>query len=413
MLSLLRREREFRKLWAGQSISLLGDQITAVALPLTAVLALDASAAEMGVLVAAEWLPYLLLSLVAALWVDRRRRRRLVLVGADLARALALVSVPVAYWLDALTMWHLVATAFVVGAFSTLFGAAYSAFFLRLVRREDVVEATGAWTFSRSVSFVGGPPAAGALVQVLGAPVALVVDAASYVVSALFVGRIRVEEPPLGPTAQESARDRLVEGVRFLFGQPVLRASLACSSTINFFNLMFQAVLVVFMVRTLDLSPALIGIVLGTGAIGGVVGAALGPRIGRRIGIGPAVVVGSILFPAPLLLFALASGPRPVVLAMLFAGEFLAGFGVMVFDIHAGSLNVLLTPERLRPRQYAVFTTVNYGVRPIGALAGGFLGSAIGLREAVFVGALGACFGILWLVRSPIPAMREAPAEAA
>jgi MFS family permease len=156
-----------------------------------------------------------------------------------------------------------------------------------------------------------------------------------------------------------------------------------------------------------------IGIVLGTGAVGGVVGAALGPRIGRRIGIGPAVVLGAILFPAPLILFALASGPRPAVLAMLFVGEFLAGFGVMVFDIHANSLSVLLTPERLRPRQYAVFTTINYGVRPVGALVGGLLGSALGLREAVLVGAFGACLGVLWLLPSPLPRIREAPAEAA
>jgi predicted MFS family arabinose efflux permease len=412
VIALLRRAREFRKLWTGQTISLLGDQITAVALPLAAVLVLDASAAEVGVLVAAEWLPYLLLSLAAALWVDRRRQRRLVLVAADLARALVLLSIPVAYALDVLTIWHLVAAAFLVGTFSALFAAAYSAFWVLLVPREDVVEAQGAWTVSRSASFVAGPPAAGVLVQAVGAPVALVVDAVSYAVSALFVRSVRVDEPPLDESAGESVRRRLVEGFRFLFGQPLLRATLGCATTINFFNFVFHSVVVVFMVRTLHLSPALIGIVLGAGAVGAVVGAALGPRIGRRIGLGRAIVLGSILFPAPLLLFPLAAGPRPLVLAMLFLGEFAAGFGVMVFDIHSNSLSVLVTPLRLRPRQVAAFTTINYGVRPAGALVGGLLGSAVGLREAVLVGAAGACLGIVWLLRSPIPALRDAPAEA-
>ncbi|MGH3102956.1 MAG: MFS transporter, partial [Gaiellaceae bacterium] len=378
-----------------------------------AVLVLDASAAEMGVLAAAAWLPYLLFSLAAALWVDRRARRKLVLVAGDLGRALVLVTVPLAFALDALTVEHLIAAAFLVGAFSTVFGAAYSAFFVRLVPRADVVEANGVLSVSRSVSFVGGPPAAGFLVQALGAPVALLVDALSFVGSALFVGRIRIDEPPVETAEMEGARRRLAEGFRFLFGHPTLRASLGCAATVNLFNFVFHAIVVLFTARELGLSPALIGLVLGVGAVGGIVGASLGPAIGRRMGLGPAIVLGSVLFPAPLVLFPLAGGPRPVVIAMLFAGEFLAGFGVMVFDIHANSLAVLSTPEPMRPRQYAVFTTINYGVRPIGALAGGFLGAAIGLRPTLLIGAVGACLGVLWLLPSPVPALREVPAEAA
>lgn len=407
----LSRNLQFRRLWAGQTISLAGDQVTIVALPLVAVLVLDASPAEMGVLTAAVWLPNLLFSLAASVWIDRGRALRRVLVAADVLRALALLTVPAAYWLDLLTLAQLVAVAFVVGTGQVAFSVAYSVFFPRVVDRQDVVEANGALSVSRSASYMAGPPAAGVLVQVLGAPVALVADALSFVASALFVRRI--DTPDRLPVEEgESVRRRLVEGFRFLFGHRLLRAFLACVTTINFFNFGFSALVLLFMVRDLGLSPTAIGVVLGAGAAGALVGAALGPRIGRRLGIGPAVVLGSVLFPAPLLLFPLASGPRPLVYATLFVAELVCGFGVMVFDIHGNSLSLLVTPERLRARQYATFNTINYGSRPLGAIAGGLLGAAIGVREALFVVAAGAVAGVFWLLASPAPRVRELPVEA-
>lgn len=401
----------FLNLWAGQSISVVGDQITALALPLAAVLLLDASATQMGLLTAASWAPHLLLSLFAGLWVDRTRRRKRLLVAADLGRALVLISVPLAYWLDVMTIEHLIAVALLVGGLSVVFDIAWSVFFLRVVPRADVVEANAKLSTSRSISFVAGPTAAGGLVQFLTAPGALLADALSFVASAVFIGRIRVDEPPLDPPNGETARRRLADGFRFLFGHPLLRPSLGCFATINFFNLAFGAIVILFMARELALSPATIGVVLGAGAVGGVVGAVAGPSVGRTIGMGPAIVVGAVLFPAPLVLFPLATGPEALVIAMLVVGEFLAGVGVMVLDIHGNSLSLLVTPERMRPRQSATFKFVNYGVRPVGALAGGFLGSAIGLRPALLLAAIGAMLGVLFLLASPIPSMREAPAE--
>jgi MFS family permease len=401
---------EFLKLWAGQSVSVVGDQISGLAIPLLAVLVLDASATQMGVLTAMIWAPHLLFSLGVGLYVDRRARRRRLMIAADLARAAALASIPVAYWLDVLTIEQLLGVAFVVGALSVLFDVAWATFFMRLVAREDVVEANAKLSASRSLSFVAGPPAAGGIVQALGAPVAVLADALSFVVSALFLGRIQAEEPPLPPANGESVRQRLEGGFRFLFGHPLLRAFLGCFATINLFNFAFNAIVVLFMARELDLSAGAIGVILGAGAVGGLVGTGAAAAVGRRLGMGPALMVGSVLFPLPLLLFPLAGGPEPLVWAMLVAGEFLAGAGVMILDIHGNSLMFLLTPEEMRPRQVATFKFVNYGVRPLGAFGGGLLGAAIGLRPALFVAAAGAVLGFLWLLASPTPRLREPPA---
>jgi MFS family permease len=403
-------QRDFLRLWAGQSVSVVGDQIGALALPLVAVLVLDASATEMGLLTAMVWLPHLLFSLGAGLYVDRRAQRLPLMVAGDLLRAALLASVPLAYAFAALTMEHLLVVAFAVGATTVVFDVAWSTFFMHVVPREDVVEANAKLSASRSLSFVVGPPAAGGLVQLLGAPVAVLADALSFVLSALFLRRIRTEEPPLPPDTGESIRRRLADGFRFLFGHPLLRAFLGCFATINFFNLGFHAIAVLYLARGLDLSAGAIGVILGTAAIGGLVGTAVAPWLGRRLGMGPALMVGAVLFPLPLLLFPLAAGPEPVVWAMLVVGEFLAGAGVMVLDIHGNSLIFLLTPEEMRPRQAATFRFVNYGVRPLGALGGGLLAAAIGLRPALLIAAAGAVLGVLWLVASPTPRLREVPA---
>jgi MFS family permease len=404
------RHPEFLKLWAGQTVSVVGDQITMLALPLAAVLVLDASAAEMGMLAAAGWLPHLVFALGAGLWVDRRRRKRWVMIATDLGRAAVLLSVPLAYWVDALTIEHLIAAAFAVGTLTVVFDIAWGVLFMRVVPRKDVVEANGKLMTSRSLSFVVGPPGAGGLVQAFGAPVAILLDAVSFVVSALFVTRVRVDELPVPDLNGERVRTRLASGFRFLFGHEILRPTLLCSATINLFNLGFWAIVLLYMAKELGLSAATIGVLLGAAAVGGVIGALAAPAVGRRLGMGATYTVGCVLFTAPLLLFPLAGGPRPLLLVLLFLGEFLSGIGVMLLDIQGNSIQFLLTPEVMRARQLATFKFVNYGVRPLGALGGGLLAEAIGLREALFVTATGAMLGVLWLLPSPTPRLREVPA---
>jgi MFS family permease len=408
----LLRERDFRNFWLGQSVSLLGDQITVIALPLAAVLVLDAGPADMGYLGAATLLPHLFLSLPAGVWLDRVANRKRIMVAADLGRALLLASIPTAYALDALSLAQLYAIGFLIGCLAVFFDLSYPTLFVSVTTRERYVEGNSLIHGSRSFSYVAGPSAGGLLVQLFSAPFALLADAVSFLVSALFVARVRSAEPPV-EREERRARDRLAEGLRFIAGNAIFRPSLTAVATLNFFNYAFHALFVLYAVRTLGLEPGTLGLVLGAGAVGAVVGAVAAGRVGRRIGIGPAFLLGCVLFPAPLILVPLADGPHWLVLVMLFSAEFLAGLGVMILDINAGSMMYALTPDRLRARATGAFNFVNWGIRPVGSLAGGALGASLGVRPALWVASVGAVAGALWLVPSPVPALRDLPEEAA
>jgi MFS family permease len=403
--ALLREDPRFRRFWAAQSVSLLGDQISLIALPLVAVLALDAGAAQMGYLVAAELAPNLLFSLHAGAWVDRRGRKRQTMIAADLGRAALIGSLPLAYAFDALTFPHMLVVGFLMGTLGVVFNVSYSSLFVALVPRERFLEASSIVNGSRALSYVGGPSTGGILVQAISAPATLVVDACSYVVSALFLCNVQVEEPASEPPG----KGHVVAGVRWVFGNPIVRAALGATATINFFNFVFFALFILYATRSLEIAPGTLGLVLGAGAVGGVLGSLVTGRIGRRIGIGRTFAAGCVLFPAPLLLVPLAGGPEPVVLACLFLAEFGSGLGVMMLDIAAGTISAAVVPDRLRSRVAGAYMVVNYGVRPLGALAGGALGSWIGLRPTLWIATSGALLGILWLLPSPILGLRELP----
>ena len=402
----LRRQPEFLKLWAAQSISQLGDQIALLALPLVAVLTLDASAAEMGFLTAAELMPHLLFSLFAGVWIERSQRRRRLMIVADIARAMLLASVPLAAAFDLLTFAQLLGVAFAVGTFTVMFDISWSTILVSVVPRRDFVEANSKLSLSRSVSFIAGPSIAGFLVQLLTAPVTLLLDAISFVGSALFLGRIRSQEPPVDEDGRESMLRSLRSGLRFVFGDELIRAQLACVATINLFNFVFWAIFVLYATKELGVSPGVLGLALGAGAVGGIVGAFVAVRLERMIGIGAAFTVGAVLFPLPLVLVPLATGSDLVIAVMLATAEFLSSVGVMVLDVNGNSMNLMRTPHRLRSRMVGSSRFVNYGMRPIGALLGGALGTAVGLQTTIWIGVLGALLGVVWLVFSPIPRLR-------
>ncbi len=402
---VLRENRPFRVYFAGQAISLFGDQVSMIALPLVGVLVLHASPAEMGYLTTAALVPNLLFSLHAGALVDRRGRRRETMIAADLGRAGLLATIPIAYAADALTFAQLYAVGFLIGTCSVLFNVSASTLFVSLVPREHYVEASSLQNGSRAGSFVGGPSLGGVLVQVLSAPVTLAVDAVSFIVSALTLSWIR----PVEPEADPAGRGHLTAGMRYVFGSPIVRPGLAAVTTINFFNFIFFALFTLYAVRYLHVQPGLLGVVLGAGAVGGLIGAFVTGRIVRRLGVGPAAILGCVLFPAPLVLVPLAAGPRWVVLACLFLAEFGSGFGVMLLDISYASINAALIPPRLRARVSGAVNVVNYGVRPVGAFVGGLAGSAIGVRETLWVATIGAIAGFLWLLPSPLRRMRELP----
>jgi len=401
----LLRERQFRHYWSAQTISLVGDQVSLLALPLLAALVLHASPAQMGYLTAAGLIPNLIFSLHAGVWVDRRPYRRHIMIAADLGRFLLVATIPVLYAFGDLRLWYLYAVAFAVGTLSIFFEVANTTLFVSLVPREGYVRASSLLNGSRAMSFVVGPSAAGWLVQLLTAPVALLVDAVSYLCSGLLLSRIRPVEPP--PETERTGQ--LSAGLRYLFRTATLRSMLLAMATVNFFNYMFWALVILYATVDLDISPGVLGVVLGAASFGALLGSVITGRLARGLGIGRAYVLGVVVFTAPLLLVPLADGPMPLVLGMLFAAEFTSGLGVMVLDITSGAIQAAVIPNEMRARVAGANRTVNYGIRPIGALAGGAAGTLLGVRPTLWVAAAGALLGLLFLVRSPVLSMRDLP----
>jgi MFS family permease len=416
----LLRDTGFRRYWSGQSISMFGDQISSIALPLVAVLTLHVNPAQMGFLAALVWLPSLLFGLHAGAWVDRRGRRRTTMITADLGRAALLASIPACYAAGVLTIWQLYAVAFGTGVFSVLFTVSQPAVFVALMPADRYLEGNSLVYGSRALSFVGGPSVGGLLVQLLTAPFAVLADAVSFLGSAFFLARIRPPEPPADP----AERGMVMAGARFIRNSAIVRASLVAVATVNFFNFMFFALFVLYAVRSLQVRPGELGLVLGAGAVGGVLGAIVTKRLADWIGVGWVYTWSCLVFTAPVLLVPLAGGPRPLILAMLFAAEFGSGFGVMTLDISIGSIFAAVIPNQLRARVSGAFQAVNYGVRPLGAVIGGFSGSAIGLRPTLWIAAAGGLAGFFLLLPTSLPrftmpsdsgpdAKREPPAGAA
>jgi MFS family permease len=405
---LLRRNANFRRYFFGQSISLLGDQVSLIALPLTAVLALHASAGQMGVLTTAYLLPNLLLSLHAGVWVDRSGRRRQVMLLADVARGLLTLTIPIAFAFGSLTWLQLYVVSFLLGCASVFFYVSYGGFFQTIVEREDYIEANTLLNGTRGFSFLAGTSLGGVLVQLLRGPYTLALDAGSFLWSAFFLRQIDVADPPGAP--RESGG--IGTGLRWIRNNPVIRAELLGVATINFFNFVYFALFLLYASRYLHVAPATIGVVLGVAAAGTLVASALTGRIARKIGVGPAFLIGCFLFPAPLLLVPAARGPHWLVIAFLFTAEFISGLGLMLLDILAGVIQGALIPPLVRSRVSGAFMVVNYGVRPLGTTVAGVLGTTIGVHETIWIGAAGALLGMLFLLPSPIRHIHDVPEQA-
>ena len=401
---------DFRRLWFGQTISVFGDQITQLGLPLVAVLTLGADATQMGTLTAVGLFPHLLFSLPAGVWLDRVRARRRLMIAADIGRAALIASIPVAYALGVLAMPQLYVVGFLAGTLSVVFDLSWNTLFVAVTQRERYVEAMALLNGSRSLASVAGPTIGGLLVQVLGAPLAMLGDAISYLGSVVFLRRIRSPEPPI-EHEEGSVRERLLAGLSFVIGDPIMRPTLLSVATVNLFTFASCALFILYATTTLGVSPGALGLALGTGSVGAVIGAIFATRIGRRIGLGPAYALGLVIYPVSLLLIPLA-GPdmsMVLILALLFGSEFGAGLGVMILDINVGAIIYARTPDRIRARAAGAFRFINYGVRPLGALLGGLLGGAVGVREAIWITTIAAIGGVLFLLGSPVLRLRDLP----
>jgi MFS family permease len=403
-----RRNRQFDRFWLGNGVSQFGDRISELAIPLIAVVMLRTDAAQSATLVALIWLPNVISPVVGA-WVDTRKDKRRMLIAADLLRALVLLSVPAAALFLHVTLWQLFIVAAVAGTGQMLFNVSYPSFFISLVPRSDYVAANSKLSTSRSASYVVGPAIGGALIQALTAPLAVLVDALTFLFSAFTIARIKVAETEPAADAGTSLGERLLAGLRFNFQHPIVRACMACSTTMNFFMYVGQALVLLFASRTLGLSAGVIGVALGIGAVGGLASALVAKKVIDVIGVGRAMMLGSVCYPAPFLLLGLASGSHWLTAGMLGATEWLSGMGVMLYDIANNSLKSAVIPPQMRSRAAGAYNAINYGSRPLGALVGGWLGTVVGLRPTLIVAAAGGVLGCLWLLGSPIARMATIP----
>ncbi len=404
---------DFLKLWGGQTISQFGSQITVLALPLTAALALQASPFQMGLLSAATVAPSLVVGLVAGVWVDRLRRRP-ILLAADLGRALLLLTIPLAAWLGALRMEVLYLAAFGTGLLTVFFDVAYAAYLPALVEREHLVEGNSKLETSRSAAQLAGPGLAGALVGLVTAPFALLVDALSFLLSACFLGAIRVvESAPHTDSRRRSTRREIVEGLRLVGGAPLLRALAGSAGTWNLSGGVIFAVFVLYVTRSLGLGPGVLGLVFAGGNAGFLLGALLAERVTRRFGPGRVMRWALTLGAVAWLLVPLASGPIWAKVPLLVAGQSLGSFGLTLSNVNAVSLRQALVPEHLRGRVMATVAVIGLGTSPLGFLIGGALGEFAGLRPTLAVGAALRLLVLAWVWFSPLRSLREFPSPPA
>ncbi|MHB1444515.1 MAG: MFS transporter [Acidimicrobiales bacterium] len=401
----LGRHRDFRLLWSGQSVSEVGSQVTTLAFPLVAVEVLGASAFEVGVLTACSTAAFLLVGLPVGVWVDRLRRRR-VMMAADIGRMAAVGSIPAAYALGGLTLVQLYVTALVAGILTVFFDVAYQSYLPGLVGPERLVEGNAKLAGSAQVAQVAGPSMAGGLVQAIGGPMAVAVDAASFLVSSLTLAAIATAEPAPAPPAHDGLRAQIGEGLRFVLGHRTLRAIAGCTGTSNLFSSMMAAVEVVFLVRVIHVRAGIIGLLFAAGGIGGVVGALTASSVARRIGGVRATLAGMAVTSGGLVIPLTGRGAGVVLFAV---GSFFLGFGAVVYNINQVSFRQRLCPPALLGRMNATMRFLVWGEMPIGALIGGALASGIGLRNTLWVGVLGQFLAITWLLASPLRSQRDFP----
>ncbi len=406
LLTGLWRHRPFVTFWSAATISLFGSQITLLALPLTAVLMLHASAGQMGALTALEMLPALALSLFAGVLVDRLHRRPL-LVAADLGRAALLALVPLAALLGMLRIELLYPIALLNGALNLVAELAAGAFLPALMAREQILEANGKLAAITSVAEVAGPGLASFCVQILTAPIALVLDVLSFLVSGLLLRSLRVIEPPLPDAAQHNLLREMRAGLQIILRERVLRPIALTSLTMNLFGGAFDALVILYFSQALELTPLAIGAIFTVGSIGSLAGAILSARITRWLGMGPTIIVGAILIGIGWSVIPLGSGPLPFLLIILAGGRVISGLGNTIYNLVSTSLSQQRVSEQMLGRYRASLNFIGIGFLPLGAALGGVLGTVIGLRPALAIAAVGIATGSLWVWWSPLRRLRQ------
>ena len=404
------RHPDFMKLWAGDTISQLGTQVTMLALPITAIVILRANAFQTGLLTTVQFLPFILVGLPAGVWVDRLRRRPILIIG-DLGRALVLGSIPIAYAIHQLHMVQLYIVAFVAGVFTVFFDVAYQSYLPSLVDRDQLVDGNAKLEISRSGAQLAGPGLAGALIQLLKAPVAVLVDSLSYLWSASWVFFIRRKEPPVefrdADGAKPKMRGQIADGWRYVWRHPLLRPIAFCTANSNLFAAMSQAILILYAIRVLGLNAGSIGLIFAIGNIGFLGGAFVARRIADRLGVGPTIIGAAMMFGSTGVLVPLAT--RATAFPLLIAWLTVGGFGGVVYNINQVSLRQAITPDRMQGRMNATMRFMVWGTLPVGAFIGGVLGKTVGLKPTLWVAAIGGVVSFVPPLLSPVRRLERIP----
>jgi MFS family permease len=407
--SALWHHPDFLKLWTGQTISEFGSQISGLAVPILAAKSLHATPFEFAVLGILNFLPFILFALPAGVWVDRLRRRYILIAG-DAARAVLLALIPVLWALGVLQIWHLLVLQFAIGIFTVFFDVAYQSYLPALIEREDLVDGNSKLQLTVSVSQVGGPPLAGVLIAALSAAYAIVADSISYVLSTIFmIAMHHRESPPQYDASNPRPKmwPQVKEGLNWVVRHPWLRSIAACTGTSNFFSSLAFSILVLYMVRTLHLSNLEIGLVFGVSSAGSIAAGLTTARLNKRLGVGPTIFWTIATSSIAGLCYPLA--PKSFPLPLLMAGGALFGFGAVAYNITQVSLRQAITPERLQGRMNAAMRWIVWGTIPLGGLLGGGIATWFSLRTALWVGGIGQVFAIVPIAVGSVRTVKEMP----
>jgi MFS family permease len=401
-------DRNFLTLWSGQALSQFGAQISEIAVPVLAVLLLDATEFQIGVLTAANVAAFLLVGLPAGAWIDRMRKRR-VMIAADVVRAVALAFVPLLWTLGMLQMWHLFVIAGILGIATVFFDVSYQSIVPSLVRPSQIAEANGKLQSTYELANIAGPGVGGWLVGVISAPLAVLATAGTYVVSAIALLLTRDHEPPRAQEDRGPLLREIWEGLHFVFTEKLLRRIVGTTGTSNFFHTISMTLLPLFLLRELGFSPASMGLIFSLGAIGGLLGAMATPHIVRWIGEARAIPLSSLAFSGIALLLPLAASVPAVAFPLLVVQFFVGSFTVLLYNITQVTFRQRITPARLLGRMNASVRFVVWGVMPIAALLAGGLGTWLGVVPTMWIGAIGQVLSAAFVVIGPFWTMRELP----
>ncbi|MDM4762640.1 MFS transporter [Galbitalea sp. SE-J8] len=403
------RHRAFLTLWSGQSASAIGTQLAGLAIPTLAVTVLAATEFQVGLLGALETAAFLIIGLPAGAWIDRWRKRR-VMLGADLVRALALATIPLAWFAGALTMTHVLVVAAVIGCATVFFDVAYQSYLPVLVPPATIGDANGKLEATQQLARVVGPAASGALLAIVRPAVVIAIDAVSYLLSFVALALIRDDERPTPREHRRPLPVEIREGAAFVIGEPLLRRIVACTATSNLFSTIATALLPIVVLREIGLSTALWGVAISLGAIGGLLGATLSARIARVLGEGHVIPVSAIVFGVALLPLGLLPWlTAPLAFVVLAVAEFAISFSVLVYNIAQVTFRQRICPPALLGRMNASIRFVVWGVMPIGGLLAGVLGATLGAHAALWIGAVGTLLPAVFVVFSPLWRMRDLP----